>query len=566
MAVKANEVIKTMLNMGVIATINQPIDQDTAVLVIEEMGHVAKVLKADQVEEELQAGMKTSDESLPRPPVVTIMGHVDHGKTSLLDYIRRTKVAAGEAGGITQHIGAYHVETPRGVITFLDTPGHAAFTAMRARGAQVTDIVVLVVAADDGVMPQTREAIQHAKAAGVPIVVAVNKIDKHGADQEKVRKELAQESVIAEEWGGENIFVPVSAKTGDGIDKLLESILLQAEVLELKAVRDAPAVGVVLEASVERGRGAVATVLVKRGTLKVGDSVVAGEQFGRVRALADELGRETDSAGPSIPVQMLGLSSPPNAGDELLVVDNERKAREVAMYRQGKFRDVRLAKQAGQKVEDVFSQMGEEGKAGTVNILLKADVQGSAEALREALNKLSTDEVAVKVISSGVGGLTESDVMLAAASRAQIVAFNVRADAAARTALRDQNVQVRYYSIIYEAIDDIRTALTGMLAPEVKEQIVGLAEVRDVFRSSKFGTVAGCLVVDGYVRRNNPIRVLRDNVVIFQGELESLKRFKDDASEVRAGTECGIGVKGYNDVKVGDQIECFERVEVARQL
>jgi translation initiation factor IF-2 len=566
MAVKANEVIKTMLNMGVIATINQPIDQDTAVLVIEEMGHVAKILKADQIEEELQAGMQSSDELLPRPPVVTIMGHVDHGKTSLLDFIRRTKVAAGEAGGITQHIGAYHVQTPRGGITFLDTPGHAAFTAMRARGAQVTDIVVLVVAADDGVMPQTKEAIQHAKAAGVPIVVAVNKIDKHGADQEKVRKELAQESVIAEEWGGENIFVPVSAKTGDGIDKLLESILLQAEVLELKAVRDAPAVGVVLEASVERGRGAVATVLVKRGTLKVGDSVVAGEQFGRVRALADEQGRETQEAGPSIPVQMLGLSSPPFAGDELLVVDNERKAREVALYRQGKFRDVRLAKQAGQKPEDVFSQMGEEGKAGTVNLLLKADVQGSAEALREALNKLSTSEVAVKVISSGVGGLTESDVMLAAASRAQIVAFNVRADAAARTALRDHNVQVRYYSIIYEAIDDIRTALTGMLAPEVKEQIVGLAEVRDVFRSSKFGTVAGCLVVNGYVRRNNPIRVLRDNVVIFQGELESLKRFKDDASEVRAGTECGIGVKGYNDVKAGDQIECFERIEVARQL
>ncbi len=566
MAVKANEVIKTMLNMGVIATINQPIDQDTAVLVIEEMGHIAKVLKADQVEDELQAGMQTSEETLPRPPVVTIMGHVDHGKTSLLDYIRRTKVAAGEAGGITQHIGAYHVETPRGVITFLDTPGHAAFTAMRARGAQVTDIVVLVVAADDGVMPQTREAIQHAKAAGVPIVVAVNKIDKHGADREKVRTELTQEGVIAEEWGGENIFVPVSAKTGEGIDRLLESILLQAEVLELKAVRDAPAVGVVLEASVERGRGVVATVLVKRGTLKVGDSVVAGEQFGRVRALSDELGRETQDAGPSIPVQMLGLSSPPNAGDELLVVDSERKAREVALYRQGKFRDVRLARQASQKGEDVFSQMGEGGKAGTVNLLIKTDVQGSAEALREALNKLSTDEVAVKVIASGAGGLTESDVMLAAASRAQIVAFNVRADAAARAALRDQNVEVRYYSVIYEAIDDIRSALTGMLAPEVKEQIVGLAEVREVFRSSKFGTVAGCLVVDGYVRRNNPIRVLRDNVVIFQGELESLKRFKDDAAEVRAGTECGIGVKGYNDIKVGDQIECFERVEVARQL
>jgi translation initiation factor IF-2 len=565
MAVKSSEVMKTMLNMGVMATINQPVDQDTAVLVIEEMGHIAKILQADQVEEALQAGMHTSDESLPRPPVVTIMGHVDHGKTSLLDYIRSTKVAAGEAGGITQHIGAYHVETPRGVITFLDTPGHAAFTAMRARGAQVTDIVVLVVAADDGVMPQTKEAIQHAKAANVPIVVAVNKIDKHDADPEKVRNELSQEGVIAEEWGGENIFVPVSAKTGVGIDKLLESILLQAEVLEFKAVKDAPAVGVVLEASVERGRGAVATVLVKRGTLKVGDSVVAGEQFGRVRALFDEMGKEIKSAGPSIPVQMLGLSSPPNAGDELLAVDSERKAREVALFRQGKFRDVRLARQAGQKSEDVFSQLGEDAK-GTVNLLIKTDVQGTAEALREALVKLSTSEVSVKIISSGVGGLTESDVMLAAASKARIIAFNIRADAAARDALRDQNIEVRYYSVIYEAIDEIRAALTGMLAPEVKEQILGLAEVRDVFRSSKFGTVAGCLVVDGYVRRNNPIRVLRDNVVIFQGELESLKRFKDDASEVRAGTECGIGVKGYNDVKVGDQIECFERVEVARQL
>ena len=565
MAVKASEVMKTMLNMGVMATINQPVDQDTAVLVVEEMGHVAKVLKSDQVDEELQAGMEASDEALPRPPVVTIMGHVDHGKTSLLDYIRRTKVAAGEAGGITQHIGAYHVETPRGVVTFLDTPGHAAFTAMRARGAQVTDIVVLVVAADDGVMPQTREAVQHAKAANVPIVVAVNKMDKHDADPERVRNELSQEGVIAEEWGGENIFVPVSAKTGEGVDKLLESILLQAEVLELKAVQDAPAVGVVLEASVERGRGAVATVLVKRGTMKVGDSVVAGEQFGRVRALFDERGQEIDSAGPSIPAQMLGLSSPPNAGDELLVVDSERKAREVALYRQGKFRDVRLARQAGQKSEDAFAQLGEDSK-GTVNLLIKADVQGSAEALREALAKLSTGEVAVKVISSGVGGLTESDVMLAAASRARVIAFNIRADAAARDAMRDQNVEVRYYSVIYEAIDDIRAALTGMLSPEVKEQIVGLAEVREVFRSSKFGTVAGCLVVDGYVRRNNPIRVLRDNVVIFQGELESLKRFKDDASEVRAGTECGIGVKGYNDIRVKDQIECFERVEVARQL
>src|SRR5687767_9398792 len=566
LAVKGAEVVKSLFKMGVMATINQVVDHDTAVLVAEELGH--KVVRAKEQDAEsalmAQAG-EVSAEATVRPPVVTIMGHVDHGKTSLLDYIRRTKVAAGEAGGITQHIGAYHVRTDKGVITFLDTPGHAAFTAMRARGAKLTDIVVLVVAADDGVMPQTIEAIQHARAANVPLIVAMNKIDKHGADPEKVRNELSQEGVIAEEWGGENIFVPVSAKTGEGTDKLLESILLQAEVLELKAVQDAPAVGVVLEASVERGRGAVATVLVKRGTLKIGDSVVAGEQFGRVRALFDERGREVDSAGPSIPAQMLGLSSPPNAGDELLVVDSERKAREVALYRQGKFRDVRLARQAGQKSDDAFAQLGEDSK-GTVNLLIKADVQGSAEALREALAKLSTSEVSVKVISSGVGGLTESDVMLAAASRARVIAFNIRADAAARDALRDQNVEVRYYSVIYEAIDDIRAALTGMLAPEVKEQIVGLAEVREVFRSSKFGTVAGCLVVDGYVRRNNPIRVLRDNVVVFQGELESLKRFKDDAHEVRAGTECGIGVKGYNDVRVKDQIECFERVEVARQL
>ncbi|MBM5812403.1 MAG: translation initiation factor IF-2 [Gammaproteobacteria bacterium] len=565
MAVKANEVIKAMFGMGVIATINQTIDQDTAVLVIEEMGHSARILKGDQIEDELQQGMQAAGEALSRPPVVTIMGHVDHGKTSLLDYIRRTKVAAGEAGGITQHIGAYHAETPRGVVTFLDTPGHAAFTAMRARGAQVTDIVVLVVAADDGVMPQTREAIQHARAANVPLIVAINKIDKSDADPERVRNELSQEGVIADDWGGDTMFVPVSAKSGAGIDRLLESILLQAELLELRAVADAPAVGVVLEASIERGRGAVATVLVKRGTLRVGDPVVAGEQFGRVRALFDELGRETQSAGPSIPVQLLGLSSPPNAGDELLAVESERKAREVALHRQGKFRDVRLARQTGPRA-DVFAQMGEDAKAGAVNLLIKADVQGSAEALRDALAKLSTAEVTVKVVASGVGGITESDVMLAAASGAQLIAFNVRADAAARSALRDRNVEVRYYSIIYEAIDDVRTRLTGLLAPEVKEQIVGLAEVRDVFRSSKFGTVAGCLVVDGYVRRNNPIRVLRDNVVIFQGELESLRRFKDDAAEVRAGTECGIGVKGYSDVRVGDQIECFERVEVARQL
>jgi translation initiation factor IF-2 len=547
------------------ATINQPIDQDTAVLVVEEMGHVARPLRADQAEAGLQEGLVTQAEEVTRPPVVTIMGHVDHGKTSLLDYIRRTKVAAGEAGGITQHIGAYHVKTPRGVVTFLDTPGHAAFTAMRARGAKVTDIVVLVVAADDGVMPQTKEAIQHAKAAGVPIVVAVNKIDKPDADPERVRSELAKEGVIPEEWGGENIFVNVSAHTGAGVDQLLESILLQSEVLELKAMKDVAAIGTVLEASIEKGRGPVATVLVSRGTLKVGDAALAGEQFGRIRAMFDERGEPVKEAGPSIPVQVLGLSAPPNAGDEFVVMESEKKAREVALYRQGKFRDVRLAKQAGQKLEDVFSQMGEEGRQ-SIQLVVKADVQGSAEALSDALTKLSTPEVSVKVIASGVGGITESDVMLAAASRAQIIAFDVRADAAAREAIKEQGVDVRYYSVIYEAIDDVKQAMTGMLAPEVKEQIVGLAEVREVFRSSKFGTVAGCLVVDGYVRRNNPIRVLRDNVVIFQGELESLKRFKDDASEVRAGTECGIGVKGYNDIRVGDQIECFERYEVARKL
>jgi translation initiation factor IF-2 len=565
MAVKAPDVIKTMMNMGVLATINQPIDQDTAVLVVEELGHTPVALKENQVEEELQAGLTSSAEEVTRPPVVTIMGHVDHGKTSLLDYIRRTKVAAGEAGGITQHIGAYHVNTPKGVVTFLDTPGHAAFTAMRARGAQVTDIVVLVVAADDGVMPQTKEAIQHARAAGVPLIVAVNKIDKPDADPERVRSELSQENVIAEEWGGDTMFVQVSAKSGQGIEKLLESILLQAEVLELKAPADGPAIGTVLEASIEKGRGAVATVLVQRGLLNVGDTILAGEQFGRIRALFDETGAPVKSVGPSLPAQVLGLSAPPNAGDELLVVENERKAREVALYRQGKFRDVRLARQAGQKAEDVFSQMGEEGRK-SIQLLVKADVQGSAEALSEALTKLSTDEVTVKVISSGVGGITESDVMLAAASSARIIGFDVRADAAARAAIKEQHVDVRYYSVIYEAIDDVRQAMTGMLAPEVKEQILGLAEVREVFRSSKFGTVAGCLVVDGLVRRNNPIRVLRDNVVIFQGELESLKRFKDDAAEVRAGTECGIGVKGYNDVRVGDQIECFDRVEVARKL
>jgi translation initiation factor IF-2 len=565
MAVKANEVIKIMMNMGVMATINQPIDQDTAVLVVEEMGHTARIVRESTVETELQGETAEAGELEPRPPVVTVMGHVDHGKTSLLDYIRRTKVAAGEAGGITQHIGAYHVETPKGVITFLDTPGHAAFTAMRARGAQVTDIVVLVVAADDGVMPQTVEAIQHARAADVPIVVAINKIDKSDADQERIKSDLAKHQVMPEEWGGENLFAYVSAKTGQGIDQLLETLLLQADVLELKAPKTGMAAGVVLESSLEKGRGTVATILVKRGTLKLGDYILVGQEFGRVRAMFDEAGNAIESAGPSMPVVVLGLSGTPNAGDDLLVVENERKAREVALYRQGKFRDVKLARQSPTKLEDAFSQT-EENRSGVVNLLIKADVQGSAEALRDALSKLATDEVAVKVIASGVGGLTESDVSLAAASKARVIAFNVRADGAAREAIKETNVDVRYYSIIYEAIDDVKQIMSGMLAPEVKEQIVGLAEVRDVFRSSKFGTVAGCMVVDGYVRRNNPIRVLRDNVVIFEGALESLRRFKDDVNEVRAGTECGIGVKNYNDVRAGDQIECYARVEVARTV
>ncbi|WP_129779174.1 translation initiation factor IF-2 [Peristeroidobacter soli] len=564
MAVKANEVIKVMMNMGVMATINQPIDQDTAVLVVEELGHTAVLHKESAIEDELQA-TDASHELETRPPVVTIMGHVDHGKTSLLDYIRRTKVAAGEAGGITQHVGAYHVETPKGIITFLDTPGHAAFTAMRARGAQITDVVVLVVAADDSVMPQTIEAIQHAKAAEVPMVVAITKVDKPAADPEKVRTDLARYEVLPEAWGGDTMFVNVSAHTGQGIDELLDTILLQAEVLDLKATKSGLAAGVVVESSMEKGRGAVATVLVKRGVLKPGDSIIAGTEFGRVRAMFDETGKPVTEAGPSLPVVVLGLSGAPNAGDELLVVESERKAREVALYRQGKFRDTKLAKQGPAKLEDMLSQMGD-GKVATVHVVIKADVQGSAEALRDSLVKLSTDEVAVKVIGSGVGGITESDITMAQAANARVIGFNVRADSSARSMIKEAGIDVRYYSIIYEAIDDMRALLTGMLAPEVKEQIVGLAEVRDVFRSSKFGTVAGCIVVDGYVRRNNPIRVLRNNVVIFEGGLESLKRFKDDVNEVRAGTECGIGVKNYTDVQVGDQIECFSRVEVARTL
>jgi len=565
MAVKANEVIKALMSLGVMATINQSIDQDTAVMVIEEMGHEAKLVKENEIEEDIQGVSGSTIEELPRPPVVTVMGHVDHGKTSLLDYIRRTKVAAGEAGGITQHIGAYHVETPRGMVTFLDTPGHAAFTAMRARGAKATDVVVLVVAADDGVMPQTIEAVQHARAAGVPIVVAVNKIDKPDADAERVRTELSKLEVISEEWGGADMFRHVSAKTGQGIDELLEAILLQSEVLELKAPRTGLASGVVVESSMEKGRGAVATVLVKRGTLKLGDPILAGTQFGRVRAMFDEAGRAVQEALPSMPVVVLGLTGAPNAGDELLVVESDRKAREVALHRQARHRDTRVAGRMSSSAEDVFSQM-EDAKISVIPVLIKTDVQGSAEALRDALTKLSTDEVQVKILGSNVGGITESDIQLAAASKARVIGFNVRADAGAREAMKETGVEVRYYSVIYEAIDDVKAVMSGMLSPEIKETIVGVAQVREVFRSSKFGVVAGCLVMEGTVKRNNPIRVLRESVVIFEGALESLRRFKDEANEVRAGTECGIGVKNYQDVRVGDQIECFSRVEVARTI
>jgi len=563
MAIKATEVIKMLMNLGIMATINQPIDQETAVLVVEEMGHSAKMVKDNEIEEGLQ-GAASTVEHLPRPPVVTVMGHVDHGKTSLLDYIRRAKVASGEAGGITQHIGAYHVETSRGMITFLDTPGHAAFTAMRARGAKATDVVVLVVAADDGVMPQTIEAIKHARAANVPIVVAVNKMDKPDADMDRVRTELSQYEIISEDWGGSTIFVPVSAKMGTGIDTLLEAILLQAEVLELKAPREGLAFGIVVESTIEKGRGAVATVLVKRGTLKLGDPILAGQQFGRVRAMFDENGKSVTEALPSMPVVVLGLTAAPNAGDELIVVESDRKAREVALHRQGKLRDVRQAR-ASAKIEDVFQQM-EDAKAGVIPVLVKTDVQGSAEALRDALGSLSTEEVQIKVLGANVGGITASDVQQAASSKARIIGFNVRADAGARDAIKETGVDVRYYSVIYEAIDDIKSVMSGMLAPEIKEQIVGIAQVREVFRSSKFGVVAGCLVVEGTVKRNNPIRVLRDSVVIFEGALESLRRFKDESNEVRAGTECGIGVKNYQDVRVGDQIECFSRIEVARTI
>jgi translation initiation factor IF-2 len=568
MAVKANEVIKALMKMGMMVTINQVLDQDTAMLVVEEMGHAATRLTETAIEDQLIQSVEEASgesEAVTRAPVVTIMGHVDHGKTSLLDYIRRTKVAAGEAGGITQHIGAYNVETPKGRITFLDTPGHAAFTAMRARGAKVTDIVVLVVAADDGVMPQTIEAVQHAKAAGVPIVVAVNKIDKPGGDLDRIRRELSNYELISEEWGGDTMFVSVSALTGQGVDKLLESLLLQAELLDLKAADTGPAAGVVIESSLERGRGAVATVLINKGKLEVGDILLAGQEYGRIRAMFNEAGQPIPFAGPSTPVVVLGLSGTPMSGDDVQVVEDERQARDVAQFRHSRERETKLAHQQASKLENIFSQMAA-GGTPIIQLLIKADVHGSSEALRDALEKITSSDVRVNVVSSGVGGITESDVQLAATSKAIIIGFNVRADAAARGAIKESGVDIRYYSIIYEAIDDIKAAASGLLAPEVREQIVGLAEVREVFRSPKFGNVAGCMVVDGYVRRSNPIRVLRNNVVIFEGALESLRRFKDDVNEVRAGTECGIGVRNYNDVKAGDQIECYERTEIARKV
>ncbi|MEX2525140.1 MAG: translation initiation factor IF-2 [Gammaproteobacteria bacterium] len=565
MSVKGSEVVKAMMNMGSMVTINQTIDQDTAAIVVEEMGHKPKILKENALEEEVIRSARTEGEEVSRAPVVTIMGHVDHGKTSLLDYIRRTKVAAGETGGITQHIGAYMVGTDRGRVSFLDTPGHEAFTAMRARGAKVTDIVIIVVAADDGVMPQTEEAVKHAKAAGVPIIVAINKIDKPDADPDRVKQELSKFDVIPEDWGGDTMFVNVSALTGEGVEHLLEAILLNAEILELKAADSGPATGTVVESRLEKGRGPVATILVQSGLLKKGDVILSGHEFGRVRAMHDETGKNVDEAGPSVPVEVLGLSGTPNAGDEMVVVDDEKKAREIALFRQGKYREVKLARQQASKMENVLSQMGEE-QGATLNILLKADVQGSVEALTESLQNLSNDEVKVNIINSGVGGITESDINLALASKGVVIGFNVRADAAARKLVDEEGVDLRYYSIIYDVIDDVKSAISGMLSPEVREQIIGIAEVRDIFRSPKFGDIAGCIVTTGVVRKSNPIRVLRDNVVIYEGELESLRRFKDDVNEVKSGTECGIGVKNYNDVKVGDQIEVFERIEISRSV
>ena len=565
MAVKASEVIKVLMKMGQMVTINQMLDQDTAIIIAEEMGHKATAAKLDDPEALLAAaGVEpTEAPAEPRPPVVTIMGHVDHGKTSLLDYIRRTKVAAGEAGGITQHMGAYHVETPRGIVTFLDTPGHEAFTAMRARGAKATDIVILVVAADDGVMPQTKEAIAHARAAGVPLVVALNKIDKPEANPDRVKQELVANQVVPEEYGGESPFVPVSAKTGQGIDDLLENVLLQAEVLELTAPKDAPARGLIIESRLDKGRGPVATVLVQSGTLKRGDVVLAGAAFGRVRAMLDEKGKAVHDAGPSIPVEIQGLSDVPAAGDDLMVLGDEKKAREIALYRQGKFRDTKLARQQAAKLEDMFERIGE---SKTLPLIIKADVQGSQEALVHALTKLSTDEVKVQVVHAAVGGISESDVQLASASKAVIIGFNVRADQLARKMAEANGIDIRYYNIIYDAVDEVKAALSGMLAPEQREQVLGLVEIRQIFRVPKVGSVAGCMVLDGLVKRGANARLLREQVVIWTGELSSLKRFKDDVREVKAGFECGLSLKGYDDIKEGDQLEIFEVQEVARTL
>ena len=565
MAVKAGEVIKTLMKMGMMVTINQVLDQETAIIVVEEMGHVAKAAAANDPEAFLEDAEHAEAVQEPRPPVVTVMGHVDHGKTSLLDYIRRTRVASGEAGGITQHIGAYHVETPRGMVTFLDTPGHEAFTAMRARGAKATDVVILVVAADDGVMPQTIEAVHHAKAGGVPLVVAINKIDVQGANPERVKQELVAQEVIPEEYGGDVMFVEVSAKTGQGIDSLLEAVLLQAEVLELKAAKNIPAKGLVIEGRLDKGRGPVATILVQAGTLSRGDMLLAGSSFGRVRAMLDENGKEIKEAGPSIPVEILGLSDVPNAGEEVIVLNDERKAREIALFRQGKFRDVKLARQQASKLESIFDQMAE-GEVKTLPMIIKSDVQGSYEALATSLEKLSTDEVKVNIIHTGVGAISESDVNLASASKGVLIGFNVRADAGARKLIETLGVDVRYYNIIYQAVDEVKAALSGMLAPEEKENVIGLVEIREVYRISKVGAVAGCYVLDGLIKRGSRVRVLRDNVVIHDGELDSLKRFKDDVKEVKSNFECGLSLKNFNDIEVGDTLEVYEVVEVARSL
>jgi len=570
MRVKAGEVIKELMKLGLMATINQPIDQETAVILVEEMGHKPVLQSENDLEKEMLADvvdLKEADsrETLPRAPIVTIMGHVDHGKTSLLDYIRETRVASGEAGGITQHIGAYQVKTDHGNVTFLDTPGHAAFTAMRARGAEVTDIVIVVVAADDGVMPQTKEAVEHAKAAGVPLIVAINKMDKADANPDKVMQEMSTLDVVPEEWGGDVQFLKVSAKTGEGIDQLIEALILQTEILELKAPNEGAASGFVIESRLDRGRGAVATILVQKGTLKKGQVVLCGHEYGRVRAMFDENGRKINEAGPSAPVEILGLSGTPEAGDEFIFAQNEKAAKELATHREDRKRSSKHAAEQASKLEEVFSKMAA-GDTATLNLVIKTDVQGSLEALRESLVKLSNDEVSVKCVYGGVGGINEGDANLALASSAMLIGFNVRADATARKLIQEKAIDLHYYSIIYEAIDEVKRALSGMLAPEIQEKIVGLAEVRDVFKSPKLGAIAGCMVIDGTVKRNLPIRVLRDNIVIYEGQLESLRRFKDDVNEVKMGMECGIGVKNYNDIKNGDQIEVFERVEVQRVL